>query len=201
MRGNCYSPRLVPGPARPRIVAQASAFAFGYGVAGPCAVGSGAATPSLRRDPGAFGFGNARISLVSWLPLPAPPRQRPFTARRQTHAGRFLLFALLTLAAAACGPRPPAGLRQLHLCSGDEGPADAYCGSLTVFENRQTNTGRHISLAIVVLPALNDDYRADPLFFLAGGPGQGAATMASLVKTAFAREPSALLLSMCCARF
>jgi pimeloyl-ACP methyl ester carboxylesterase len=75
----------------------------------------------------------------------------------------------------------------LHLCSGDEGPADAYCGSLTVFENRQTNTGRHISLAIVVLPALNDDYRADPLFFLAGGPGQGAATMASLVKTAFAR--------------
>jgi len=107
-------------------------------------------------------------------------------ARRLRNAAA-VLFAGLALGAAACRPGPPSGLDQLHLCTGDEGPADAYCGSLTVFENRQARTGRRLSLAIVVLPALSDDYRPDPLVFLAGGPGQGAAKMAPLVHTAFSR--------------
>src|SRR6187549_3839868 len=108
-------------------------------------------------------------------------------ARRLRNAAAAVLFAGLALGAAACRPRPPSGLDQLHLCAGDEGPADAYCGSLTVFENRQARTGRRLSLAIVVLPALSDDYRPDPLVFLAGGPGQGAAKMAPLVHSAFSR--------------
>ena len=37
--------------------------------------------------------------------------------------------------------------------------------------------GRTIDLKIVLLPALGADAQPDPLFFLAGGPGQGAAQM------------------------
>ncbi len=74
---------------------------------------------------------------------------------------------------------------RLHVCGSDEGPTDAYCGSLTVFENRQTRQGRTIDLRIVVLPALSQGAEADPLFFLAGGPGQGAAKLARHIRDAF----------------
>ncbi len=49
------------------------------------------------------------------------------------------------------------------------------CGKLTVFENRQTRTGRTIDLNVVVLPALDPKNKEEPLFDLAGGPG-GAST-------------------------
>ena len=67
---------------------------------------------------------------------------------------------------------------KLAPCRGDEMPVDAYCGTLKVFENRDTRQGRQIDLNIVVLPALSSDPKPDPFFFLAGGPGQGAAQMA-----------------------
>lgn len=98
-----------------------------------------------------------------------------------------LLLTSLALTATACGPQVAPGLARLHLCTSDEGPADAYCGTLDVFEDRAAAAGRRIPLAIVVLPASSDEYRADPLFFLAGGPGQGAATMAPLIQAAFQR--------------
>lgn len=97
----------------------------------------------------------------------------------------FLLAAALTFV--ACGQQTAAGLRQLHACRSDEGPVDALCGTLNVFENRTARTGRRLSLAIVVLPALSDDHQQDPLVFLAGGPGQGAAKMAPLITAAFSR--------------
>jgi pimeloyl-ACP methyl ester carboxylesterase len=96
-------------------------------------------------------------------------------------------IAVAGIAAAGCGDSRARGLRELHPCSGDEGPADALCGRLTVSEDRAAGAGRSISLAIVVLPALSDDDRDDPLVFLAGGPGQGAAKMAPLVAAAFSR--------------
>ena len=64
-------------------------------------------------------------------------------------------------------------------------PIDAYCGTLKVFENRATKQGRQIDLNIVVLPALSPDPKPDPFFFLAGGPGQGAAQMAKPLREAF----------------
>ena len=66
----------------------------------------------------------------------------------------------------------PSALDRLRPCTSDEGPTDAYCGP-RVFENREAAQGRTIALNIVVLPALGNDRRPDPLFFLAGGPGQG----------------------------
>lgn len=76
---------------------------------------------------------------------------------------------------------------RLKPCAGDDTPTDAYCGTLKVFENRQTKQGRQIDLNIVILPALSPDSKPDPLFFLAGGPGQGAAKMSRVVRELFRR--------------
>jgi pimeloyl-ACP methyl ester carboxylesterase len=65
------------------------------------------------------------------------------------------------------------------------GPTDALCGRFEVFENRQSRTGRRIALKIVVWPALSNQAKPDPLFFLAGGPGQGAANLARQVRDLF----------------
>jgi len=76
---------------------------------------------------------------------------------------------------------------RLKPCTGYDTPVDAYCGTLKVFENRDTKQGRQIDLNIVVLPALRSDAAPDPLFFLAGGPGQGAAKLAKVVREIFRR--------------
>ena len=76
---------------------------------------------------------------------------------------------------------------KLKPCTGDDTPVDAYCGTLKVYENRATKQGRQIDLNIVVLPALRADAQPDPLFFLAGGPGQGAAKLAKVVREIFRR--------------
>jgi len=66
----------------------------------------------------------------------------------------------------------------------DEGPTDALCGTLEVFEDRQARRGRKIALNVVVLPAVGSG-DADPLFFLAGGPGQAAAQLAPQLRAVF----------------
>ena len=76
---------------------------------------------------------------------------------------------------------------RLKPCTGYDTPADAYCGTFKVYENRATKQGRQIDLNIVVLPALSNDAKPDPLFFLAGGPGQGAAQLAKTVREIFRR--------------
>ncbi len=45
-------------------------------------------------------------------------------------------------------------------------------GSYAVFEDRKANSGRMIHLDLVVLHATGPDPAPDPLFYLAGGPGQ-----------------------------
>ncbi|HKA23211.1 MAG TPA: alpha/beta hydrolase [Blastocatellia bacterium] len=51
---------------------------------------------------------------------------------------------------------------------------DAGCGRYEVFEDRVAKTGRKISLNILVIPAISSKPAADPVFVLAGGPGQAA---------------------------
>jgi pimeloyl-ACP methyl ester carboxylesterase len=131
---------------------------------------------------GKFRHRNRRRTRFSGHFLSASPNQ----GRRPASAPATLLVLAITSFAVACS-QSPAGLRQLHPCTSDEGPADALCGTLNVFEDRAARTGRTLSLAIVVLPALSDDNRTDPLVFLAGGPGQGAAKMAPLIAAAFSR--------------
>lgn len=52
--------------------------------------------------------------------------------------------------------------------------ADALCGAISVFEDRAAKAGRRIDLNIMLLPATSAVVRPDPIFFLAGGPGQSA---------------------------
>jgi pimeloyl-ACP methyl ester carboxylesterase len=85
------------------------------------------------------------------------------------------------------GLRQTSAIDKLKPCASSEGPSDGYCGSLDVWENRDTKTGRKIALKIVVLPALKQDYAPDPLFFLAGGPGQGAASIAAEIEEPYRR--------------
>src|SRR3989440_4095718 len=52
---------------------------------------------------------------------------------------------------------------------------DALCGQYEVYEDRAKKAERKISLNVMVLPALVDKPAPDPIFYLQGGPG-GAAT-------------------------
>ena len=60
------------------------------------------------------------------------------------------------------------------LSSCTAGGATARCGTLDVYENRKTKTGRKIALNMVVVPAANANHAPDPVFWLDGGPGAGA---------------------------
>jgi pimeloyl-ACP methyl ester carboxylesterase len=99
---------------------------------------------------------------------------------------RALVAVFATLALAGCNQaQSTQAIDRLKPCTGYDEPVDAYCGTLKVYENRATKTGRQIDLNIVVLPALRADAQPDPLFFLAGGPGQGAAKMAKMIREAY----------------
>ena len=62
---------------------------------------------------------------------------------------------------------------------------EAQCSSLQVQENRAAPNGRKISLAIAWLPA-KGEAKPDPLFMLAGGPGQSALESFPGIAPAFA---------------
>ena len=50
----------------------------------------------------------------------------------------------------------------------------AYCGTLQVPEDRSNPSGRQIGLRVAVVPAVAADAKPDPLFALAGGPGDAS---------------------------
>jgi pimeloyl-ACP methyl ester carboxylesterase len=70
------------------------------------------------------------------------------------------------------------GLSKLKPCRLAGIDEELLCGELTVFENRETRTGRTIDLNIVVLPAFDQKNKHEPLFDLAGGPGASSAERA-----------------------
>jgi pimeloyl-ACP methyl ester carboxylesterase len=86
---------------------------------------------------------------------------------------------LLLLDAGGCAKhRLPGGLSKLKPCRLAGIDEELFCGELTVFENRETHTGRTIDLNVVVLPAFDQKAKAEPLFDLAGGPGASSAERA-----------------------
>jgi len=114
--------------------------------------------------------------------MPAPIRSLFDVVRKG------LLAAAIAAVSACSGVQPPPrAIDRLSPCLKADGPDDAYCGSLTVPEDRAQPEGRRLSLKVVVLPALSRTPASDPLFFLAGGPGQGAATMADMIGQMFGR--------------
>jgi len=92
----------------------------------------------------------------------------------------FASLLILTLLA-SCSPRNLTTVPQTAITLEDcalTTPAgrqyDAKCGLLTVPEDRLNPTGRQIDLNIAVFPAITRNPEPDPLFLLAGGPGQSA---------------------------
>ncbi|MBS1657036.1 MAG: alpha/beta hydrolase [Bacteroidetes bacterium] len=51
-----------------------------------------------------------------------------------------------------------------------------FTGTISVYENRETNQGRRIDLYIVLIPALKKSAPATPIFYIEGGPGVAAAS-------------------------
>jgi len=99
---------------------------------------------------------------------------------------RALVAVFATFLLAGCNQaQSTQAIDRLTPCTGDDTPVDAYCGTLKVYEDRASKQGRQIDLNIVVLPALRADAQPDPLVFLAGGPGQGAAKMAKMIREAY----------------
>ncbi len=67
-------------------------------------------------------------------------------------------------------------------------PSRARCGTVTVFENRARGEGKTIALAYVVLPPSSpSELESEPVFVLAGGPGQAATQLAGPGSGALAR--------------
>src|SRR5215218_3283650 len=95
-------------------------------------------------------------------------------------ATKTVLLVLLLFVPACSRLHPqPSAIDRLKPCTSTEGPTDAYCGKVEVWENRASHTGRKIYLNTIVIPGLSRSASgAAPLFFLAGGPGQGAAKLA-----------------------
>ncbi len=107
----------------------------------------------------------------------------------------FWFACLLTLAACSQVKDTPTPQNQpaiqledcLLSAPGSAMRLDARCGKLEVFENRETNSGRKISLNIAIIPAISRNPLPDPLFFIPGGPGEAATESYLLVYAAFNR--------------
>ena len=100
--------------------------------------------------------------------------------RLRTRVGTAALALLVGCTGTGTSPAPSRAERTFALgaeamlpCT--SGGFPAACGTLQVPEDRGNPTGRVIPLDIVVIPAEGERPAADPVFFLAGGPG-GAAT-------------------------
>lgn len=112
------------------------------------------------------------------------------TAPRLVFSAALAPSFLLTLAGAAPVARAQGALPGSFAPGPCPIPApEGYtldCGMLTVAESRQRPTGRAIQLAVAIVRSPNPEKRADPVLFLAGGPGQPALPLVALAPLAFA---------------
>jgi pimeloyl-ACP methyl ester carboxylesterase len=90
------------------------------------------------------------------------------------------LAPLLACALMACSDRSPTRSVEFSDCRVPKLASAARCTSIEVPEDRSQPAGRKISIAVTMLPANTLSPKPDPLFMLAGGPGQSAAALAPL---------------------
>ncbi|HEX7180478.1 MAG TPA: alpha/beta fold hydrolase [Thermoanaerobaculia bacterium] len=97
------------------------------------------------------------------------------------HCFRSLLILAFVLARPllAADPPQPAPSSKLQPCEIDGVAGEVRCGTYAVWEDRAAKKGRKIDLYVVVLPALGPERAPDSVVFLTGGPGEGAAELAS----------------------
>lgn len=71
-------------------------------------------------------------------------------------------------------------------CSVPGATGDVQCGQHHVWEDREARSGRQIDLSIIVLRATETPREPDPVFILAGGPGQAPSQIAGFTNNVFA---------------
>jgi len=94
---------------------------------------------------------------------------------------RIVTLALLCVAASSAEARESGrsvGALDFEPCTlsatGMPASIAAHCGTLAVPEDRERPAGRSINLAIALVPSTAKQPQSDPVFMLAGGPGQSA---------------------------
>ena len=110
--------------------------------------------------------------------MPNQP-SRPLSWGRFTSA---LAVAALVTAPATLAAPGSLDLAPCHVAGSQEA---LRCGTLDVPENPDDPASRTLSLAVVVAPARGPEPAPDPLFILAGGPGQAATDLVRLATLAF----------------
>ena len=102
---------------------------------------------------------------------------------------RLLAAAAAALALPACIPATdsPRAAVALETCRLPGVDVAARCGTYEVWENRATRAGRRISIDIAIIPARLRARDPDPIVVFAGGPGQGAVSLADQVMPLFSR--------------
>ncbi len=83
----------------------------------------------------------------------------------------FLVPAQSAVAQTTTAAQPKLSLETCRLPGWNE---DVRCGKYEVYENRQTKSGRKLSLRVVVVLALSAQAAPDPIFYFSGGPGGSA---------------------------
>lgn len=87
---------------------------------------------------------------------------------------RVLLGALAAIAMSACRPGGSDLVSQLDACRIPGVDREVRCGSVTMPEDPDQPQGRTITIRFAVVPAVARNKQPDPVFVLAGGPGQAA---------------------------
>jgi len=103
----------------------------------------------------------------------------------------FSVFSLAACQAATTAQSTKTSQVELKACQlsapGFTRHVSAQCGKLEVYEDRLSGSGRKISLHLAVIPAVSRSPEPDPLFFLAGGPGEAATQSFMVIYSALSR--------------
>ncbi len=115
------------------------------------------------------------------------PTEKVATLFQEAMKIKRLLLLLTTIFLVACGASTAEETNRpaLEPCA-LIGDVDANCGTISVPENRDEPNGRTLDIHFAVIPAQN---RAapDPIFMLAGGPGQAATETFPFILNSFSR--------------
>jgi pimeloyl-ACP methyl ester carboxylesterase len=123
--------------------------------------------------------------------MPASTSGKPLSSKEFVMQHRWLSFALVLAACAPAAQARPLGKLDFKPCALSAplsaGVVQAQCATLAVPENPKAPNGRQITLRIGWIPAGRDETaEPDPVFMIAGGPGQSALDSYPQVQPAFA---------------
>src|SRR5688572_1797561 len=117
------------------------------------------------------------------MAVTVPPSWARFLIAICTAAGAAVVSACVERTESQPAPSTPAERRiELTACRPAGTREDMRCGTAIVHENPARRDARELRLSVVVVPARSAAPRAEPIFFLMGGPGQTATDAAAAME-------------------